>query len=696
MGPGWATPFQVALSAREGAITTPARLRSIARWETTVRQLPGVAAVLGPADLGSLDAHAAPSRAELARDTVELERGPGQLSQLSDGLHRASDGIGALTGGLQTAVTGARQLAGGDAHATSSATLLQAGLNSARTGTAALNSGLGEAHGAALTIAHGTGALSAGATKLAHALAYANRRVVGELALGASFPSQLRSAASDISQLAPPVSQAEHDLIGERTALQRMTSGKLDPRYGEAYRLTLRALAALTQTSPAAAATVSPSDNGIPSLLSDASQGLSSAADYASTTLGNVRVLTDGLARLSDGASRLAAGADRLGTGGNELAAALGTGAGGAQRLAGGLRRLYDGAAAFHTGLHHLAYEQSRLAAALAASRGPIAALQSHLAAGGRKVLADLGALPGAGITKLLDFLNRNSPGFLQSGYTVLAAADGARAGERAAAGLLVSLDHGGRGGNILIVPTEPTTNPATQTLDNRLTKALPHLAAATNSQVGLGGVAALLEDYGKVTRQRFPVLVAALSLVSGLALIVVFRSLLLPLLAVLLNLVSVGGAFGILVLLYEGRGPLADTGYLDAVSTAGVFTILFGLSLDYQVFLVLRMREAWLRHGDPSLAIQYGLKRTAKVITGAAAIMIGVFASFSLVAREALLQQFGIGLLIAVALDATLVRLVLLPAGMSLLGRWCWWLPSPLRWLPELGVETPSQPGRG
>ena len=167
------------------------------------------------------------------------------------------------------------------------------------------------------------------------------------------------------------------------------------------------------------------------------------------------------------------------------------------------------------------------------------------------------------------------------------------------------------------------------------------------------------------------------------------FRSIWLPLVAVLLNLVTVGAAFGLLSLLVEmDARPLGDAGFIDAISAIAMFTVIFGLSIDYEVFLLSRMREGWERTGDIARSIDYGVQRTAGVITGAALIMTGVFLAFA-ASDVANLRQLGVGLTVAVLLDATVIRLYLLPAVMRALGRWNWWLPAPLeRRLPRVEVE--------
>jgi RND superfamily putative drug exporter len=158
-----------------------------------------------------------------------------------------------------------------------------------------------------------------------------------------------------------------------------------------------------------------------------------------------------------------------------------------------------------------------------------------------------------------------------------------------------------------------------------------------------------------------------------------VLRSLWLPLVAVALNLLTVAAALGVLVLLFQGDPLLGGPGWLDAIMALSIFAVVFGLSIDYEVFLLMRMREGWERTGTTAGAIEYGVSRTAAVVTGGALIMTGVFVAFAL-AEIVSLRQLGIGLTVAVLLDATLIRLVLLPAAIKLLGDRVWTLPRPAR----------------
>ena len=244
----------------------------------------------------------------------------------------------------------------------------------------------------------------------------------------------------------------------------------------------------------------------------------------------------------------------------------------------------------------------------------------------------------------------------------------------------------------MLVVPASGPSDPATRRLGDRLQEEAPKLALASATDVEIGEGAQSLADYTDATIARIPWLVGALSIVSILMLIAVLRSLLLPVVAVALNLLTIAAAFGALQLFF-GLDLLVGPRYIDAISAAGVLTIMFVLSIDYEVFLLTRMREAWLQTGDHLHAIEHGLRSTAGVITGAAVIMSSVFLVFA-TADIASLQQFGAGLTFAVALDATVIRLVLLPAIMRLLGPRAWWLPQWLdRRLPNIEHDVSPAP---
>ena len=188
---------------------------------------------------------------------------------------------------------------------------------------------------------------------------------------------------------------------------------------------------------------------------------------------------------------------------------------------------------------------------------------------------------------------------------------------------------------------------------------------------------------------------IGAVLLLAFLLLMAVFRSVAIPVKAVVVNLLSVGAAYGVIVAVFQwgwlgGVIGIGATGPIDPWIPLMMFTILFGLSMDYEVFLLSRIREEWRRTGDNSTAVADGLAKTARVITAAAAIMICVFGSFVIGDPLHVLKVFGLGLAAAILIDATLVRMVLVPSVMELLGTANWWMPSWLdRVVPRLGVEV-------
>ncbi|MGW7081417.1 MMPL family transporter [Streptomyces sp. NPDC054866] len=245
----------------------------------------------------------------------------------------------------------------------------------------------------------------------------------------------------------------------------------------------------------------------------------------------------------------------------------------------------------------------------------------------------------------------------------------------------------------LVVFPTTSPQDKATADIIARLrTDVLPTAIGHGPARAHVGGAAASLSDVGQRTSQRLPVIVAAVLAMSFLLLMLVFRSILVPLKAVLLNLLSIGAAYGIMVAVFQwGWGGaligLEATVPIVSFIPAFLFAILFGLSMDYEVFLLSRVREEYLRTGDNGTAIVEGVSGTARIITSAALIMVAVFLSFA-VAEDPSTKMFGLGLATAIFIDATVVRMVLVPATMTLLGRTNWWLP---KWLDRMLPRGPA-----
>jgi RND superfamily putative drug exporter len=258
-----------------------------------------------------------------------------------------------------------------------------------------------------------------------------------------------------------------------------------------------------------------------------------------------------------------------------------------------------------------------------------------------------------------------------------------------------VAPTHIDRATGIATLVVFPTTSPqdkaTADTIARLRTDVLPTAIGHGPARAHVGGAAASLSDVGQRTSQRLPVFVAAVLAMSFLLLMLVFRSILVPLKAVLLNLLSIGAAYGIMVAVFQWGWGGALIGLEATVPIVSfipmfLFAILFGLSMDYEVFLLSRVREEYLRTGDNGTAIVEGVSGTARIITSAALIMVAVFLSFA-VAEDPSTKMFGLGLATAIFIDATVVRMVLVPATMTLLGRTNWWLP---RWLDRMLPRGP------
>jgi RND superfamily putative drug exporter len=242
-----------------------------------------------------------------------------------------------------------------------------------------------------------------------------------------------------------------------------------------------------------------------------------------------------------------------------------------------------------------------------------------------------------------------------------------------------------------------PTSSPqdeeTTELLDRIRDDAIPPVESASGAQIHVGGINAIFEDFGNAIADKLPLFIGVVVLLSALLLTIVFRSIWVPVKAVLMNLLSIGAAFGLIVAVFQwGWGAsligVDATGPIISFFPIFLFSIIFGLSMDYEVFLMSRIHEEWEHSKDATESVTRGLALTGRVITAAAAIMVTVFASF-MIGEDRIIKLFGLGLASAVFIDAVIIRSVLVPAVMQLLGKRAWWFPEWLdRILPRLHVE--------
>jgi RND superfamily putative drug exporter len=245
---------------------------------------------------------------------------------------------------------------------------------------------------------------------------------------------------------------------------------------------------------------------------------------------------------------------------------------------------------------------------------------------------------------------------------------------------------------------TDSSSEAAVATISALRDTYVPQAFDDTSATVLVGGDTAFVKDFFDISDSYTPLIILVVLTLSFLLLTVVFRSLVVPAKAIVMNLLSVGAAYGLIVLVFQKGGPAIGESIADLLGFQQVdaieawlplflFSILFGLSMDYHVFLLTRIREQYDKTGDNAASVAYGLRTTGGIITGAAIIMVAVFAGFA-AGRLTSLEQMGFGLAVAVFLDATIVRSILVPSTMRLLGDRNWYLPRWLQWLPKIDVE--------
>jgi RND superfamily putative drug exporter len=683
---GFGPTVETVLKVPSGALTSPGYMHAIERFERRLARLPYVKFVVGPGALGAQTAELRRAPQDISRGKRQLARATSDLGRLALGLGRAARGVGSLRGGLADAANGAQALSDGSGQASSASGQLAAGADRARAGARRIADGAGRSGSGADAVASGASRALLGSDHLVTGARSLRDELAGRLAPGADeLSTQLGVGAGRLRALHVPAQLTEERLAEALRLVGGMTVGKSDPRYTELLRAVADSYSAATGRNPLNQELVSPDYSGLAASVEEAASGADTAATGADRVAGGARSAATGAGRLSSGADTLNSGLRDLQHGSQRLAGGLDALAAGSPQLAAALTRIRDGASALNAGLVLLRDGQSLLASRLGSGYAGSLPLETRLARTSRRVgLTHDQLVSRSGPFKQLQTLDRlesRSPGFFRSGYVTVAALEGAHPDQRRASLFLLDSTHGGQVGRVQLLPDVPTNDPRTAHLVDAVTHEARALSGRAHLTAAVGGAAGELVDYDRATKSRLPWLVLGVALVTYLMLIPILRSLVLPLVAVLLNLITVAVGFGVLTLLFVGSDPpLGGAGSIDVISLAGMFAITFALSIDYQVFLLTRMREGLVRTQDADAALRFGIDRTARVVTGAAAIMIAVFVAFAL-SDFTIIKQFGVGLATAVFVDATVVRLVLLPALMRLLGMNAWWIPS---WLDD------------
>lgn len=554
---------------------------------------------------------------------------------ISSQQHNPATRLRRLSVGLDRASGGVSQLRGGLAQASAGAGLLGDGSERAASGAAAVSEGV-------------------------HRAAVGNERAAGALARLADGAAKLaegqRSARFGSSQL-------------------ELGLNELLPVVGAKGLGTAKALRAKLEREAAAQPGLSDEASEASQLVTDLIRARSEVSHLRKVAVKEHR----GLTRIAAGGSKLQQGTARLLSASKKATSGLAQLDSGSQQLAQGITRLGSGARSL----------QGHLAEGFHRSYP----LQSKLRRAGTGVGAESRSLD-----RKIGRLRDSSPGLFDSGHFLLSALAGASAGRREKIDQVVSLKRGGQAASLIVVPGGGPTSSLSTHLYDQLQEEAAGFEARSGMTVGISGGTPQQVDYTRVTTGRFPLLVLVISVTTFLILVLFMRALLLPALAIVLNLGTVAATFGILVLFGElpDGFPFANSGTLSAVTLLTVFSLAFALSIDYAVFLTMRMREQYDSSGDHAEAVIFGLGRTARVITGAAAIMGAVFVTYATIPLE-MLSQVGLGLCIAVFLDATIVRIVLLPALMLVFGPRVWWLPAVIeRWLPRLDPHASGSGATG
>jgi putative drug exporter of the RND superfamily len=251
--------------------------------------------------------------------------------------------------------------------------------------------------------------------------------------------------------------------------------------------------------------------------------------------------------------------------------------------------------------------------------------------------------------------------------------------------------------GTAAVLTVTPKTAPADQATEKLVRTirddTIPRATKGANMTADVGGTTAGYVDLADEISSRLVLTIAVVVVLSALLLMLAFRSIVIPVTAGIMNLISIGAAFGVVSAVFEKGWGISVVGLDAEVAIVSfvplmMFAILFGLSMDYEVFLISHIREAWKREGDNRRAVVSGVATTGRVITSAALIMVSVFFAF-IINGDPTVKQFGVGMGVAVAVDATLVRCLLVPAVMTLLGRANWWFPGWLdRIVPNFSIE--------
>jgi RND superfamily putative drug exporter len=674
---GFGPVVEVALRSPTDALTSIDMLQRIRRFEDDIRRVRYVKFVAGPGAIADRTKALRDAPKEIKKAKRNLSNAERELTLRSRQLRDAQRQISVEGRNLDAGLAKGRRLlaAGNDMLGEVEGGLEQFGR---------LATGLGVAAAGAGQLADGTATLKRNAALLASALRQIRDRVDKLLPRIERGADSVREAQAALSTLRVPAQVTERELQKAFAVLNAMTVGRTDPLFLEALTHTGIALGAASGRNPVTGEFPFAGYRGLDGSLAEASSAASQAGDEVDAAVGQAGQASDVAIQLADGAGRL-------------VDPGLATILSGLRELAKGLRLAHDRVVAARPEIQ----AQVDRATALFAEGKQFADAAIKDALPKFRQLRDGIDLASTKVTTVrdqlvnrtgpfrmlreLERLEKLSPGFFGSSYLVVAALQGARPVPRRTVENLLDSSTGGDVGKIVIFPDVPTNDPRADQVVNSIRDLTRDFVDDTGVKAKAGGSASELVDFAEVFKWRFPMIIFALCAVTYLFLVPILRSLVLPAIAIALNLVTLLVSFGVLTALFvsdvfTSEPILGGVGKIDIVAATAVFSVVFALSIDYYVFLLTRMREQYVRTQSNEDAIRFGIGKTGRIVTGAAMIMLGTFFAFALT-DFVIVKELGVGLTTAIFIDATLVRLALLPATMRLFGDLTWWMPN---WLDE------------
>ncbi|MGB0871999.1 MAG: MMPL family transporter [Solirubrobacterales bacterium] len=655
-GGGVMAPYQVLIESASGPITSPKDIRALEDFQQQLAGDPEVKYVLGP------------GISRVRKVSESAEKGTSDAADSSYGLAAASTAASKVRRGIGEGSTGAERLAAANDAALAGARQLQAGFAAAASGASSLDQGLSQSATGSKKLDAALAKLSRGARQLRSATSEGRSRARSILSGSEFLQKELAQANGTLAAAGQPSNQAMSSLSTAKNSLDSL------PPAIQSEPAIQSALSAIAAAQNGVSASSANSTGAVLSKYRSIAVALDSGVQQARTASSDLARLSSAVGQLDGGLREVARQTGGLSSGLSQLAS-------GSAQLRQGLGPLQSGASSLSSGLDALGSGSSSLKDGLAAG-----------AQGSRKLERGIGRLEGAvnEATGGADGSELDLKEVGKSAYLTMALLSAAPPEEKRNLQFVLNEERGGGASRIYLFTTSYPTAKSIGPFADRLAASTTALSKKLDAEVSVGGQGQTFHDYDVFTKSRIWPLIAALALMSFLFLLVIFRSVLLAAKAVVLNLITVGAAMGVVRLVFGGVDPVfGGPGWMEATSFFVVFSTTFALSMDYEIFMINRMRESYVQTGSNDAAISEGIAKTASVVSGSAAVMIVLFTAMAFASELVSNAQMGLGLAVAILIDATIVRLILLPASMRLFGDANWWLPEWLdRRMPNVAIH--------